>query len=174
MITQILVSTRDVVIVSIDIIRLWPSNWMFKSTYQEVKILTNIFDEEIYMMVNKLKLKEFEDMTRDEIIEAIIRSHYFPGVSSPHNPSRLKDLEPVLANKEIERTKRFKSGNPTQDDIAELIKSPLYARFCSSSPHKLEYLDPLSDEGIERIKRFKSGNLTQDDIAELIKSPIYV
>ena len=44
--------------------------------------MTNIFDEEIYMMVNKLKLKEFDDMTRDEIIEAIIRSHYFPGVSS--------------------------------------------------------------------------------------------
>ena len=35
--------------------------------------MANIFDEEIYMMVNKLKLKEFEDMTRDEIIEAIIK-----------------------------------------------------------------------------------------------------
>ena len=88
--------------------------------------------------------------------------------------SKLEDLEPVLANKEIERINRFKSGNMTKDDIAELIKSPLYARFCSSPPRKIEYLDPLSDEGIERIKRFKSGDLTQDDIAELIKSPLYI
>ena len=40
--------------------------------------------------------------------------------------SKLEDLEPVLANKEIERINRFKSGYLTQDDIAELIKSPLY------------------------------------------------
>lgn len=88
--------------------------------------------------------------------------------------SKLEDLEPVLTNKERERIKRFKPENLTQYDIEELIESPLYARFCSPHPRKLEYIEPLSDEGIERIKRFKSGNLTQDDIAELIESPLYV
>ena len=61
--------------------------------------MASSLDEEIYMMVNKLKLKEFEDMTRDEIIEAIIGSHYFPGVSSQPKPSRLKDLEHLLKEK---------------------------------------------------------------------------
>ena len=105
--------------------------------------MANIFDEEIYMMVNKLKLKEFEDMTRDEIIEAIIRSHYFHGVSSQPKPSRLKDLgHPISGSRpsaeDIHNCGKFKiicTGGKSGNKIGcltykgEQISVPEYVRI---------------------------------------------
>lgn len=51
--------------------------------------MTSHLDKEIYMIVDRFKL---EDVTRDDIIAAIMKSPLYVRLTSSLDPGRLKDL----------------------------------------------------------------------------------
>ena len=80
-----------------------------------------------YKEIERVKRFELGSMTKGDIITTIMKSSLYDQFASGLNPCKLADLEPLLKkmggfDKEIEMIKRFKSGNPTPEDIKDLLK----------------------------------------------------